>query len=107
VHQFETSILSALCLVFDVASAAVILGYCATAFIQAVRSGTPTIAHGIVARGALLGMSIKLVGTSLKTIQIQTWNQIGLFFAILFLRIILKRIFVLENKIVSREEQPG
>lgn len=55
-------------------------------------------AHGIVARGAILGMSIKLVATTLKTVELQTWNQIGLFAAILVLRAILKKVFELEKK---------
>ncbi|GEM_PF-825035 len=106
-HQVEASILHAFCLVIDVASAAVILGYCTVAFINAIRSGTATEAQGIVARGALLGMSIKLLGTALKTIEVQTWNQIGLFAVIFCLRIILKRIFQLEAKIAVRGSSSG
>jgi len=93
--------------VLDAASALIIVGYCAKAFIKAVRSGRPTEAHGIVARGAILGMSVKLVGTCLKTIQLQTWNQIGLFAAIFALRFILKKVFILENKFAAREEAKG
>ena len=91
----------------DAASALIILGYCAVAFVTAVRSARPTEAHGIVARGAILGMSVKLVGTCLKTIQLQTWNQIGLFVAIFALRMILKKVFQLENKFATREEANG
>lgn len=104
-HHLETSILNGLCLAIDSVSALVILGYCTAAFVAAVRSGRPTAAHGLVARGALLGMSIKLVGTCLKTIQLQTWNQIGLFLVLFALRKLLKHIFEAENKIASREEQ--
>ncbi len=103
-HQLETSILNVFCLVIDATSALVILGYCVAAFITTVRSGMATEAHGIVARGAILGMSIKLVGTALQTVELQTWNQIGLFAVILLLRIILKKIFEMENKIVARKE---
>jgi hypothetical protein len=92
-------------LAIDSASALVILGYCTVAFITAVRSGRPTEAHGLVARGALLGMSIKLVGTCLKTIELLTWNQIGLFLVIFALRKLLKLIFEAENKIGTRQEQ--
>jgi len=72
---------------------------------MALRSGRATEAHGLVARGALLGMSIKLVGTCLKTIELQTWNQIGLFLVILALRTILKRVFEAEDKISARKVQ--
>ena len=104
-NHLETSIVNAFCLAIDSASALIILGYCAIAFITAVRSGSPAEAHGLVARGALLGMSIKLVGTCLKTIQLQTWNQIGLFLVIFALRFILKRIFLAEEKLSARQEQ--
>jgi hypothetical protein len=98
-HHLETSIVNVFCFAIDSASALVIIGYCTVAFITAVRSGRPTEAHGLVARGALLGMSIKLVGTCLKTIELQTWRQIGLFLVIFALRMILKRIFQAEDKI--------
>lgn len=98
-HQLETSILNAFYLAIDSASALVILGYCVTAFIMAVRSRSAGEAHALVAKGALLGMSMKLVGACLKTMELQTWNQIGLFLAIFALRAILKRIFQAEEKI--------
>jgi hypothetical protein len=101
-NHLETSVANAFCLAIDSVSALVILAYCAIAFITAVRSGSPAEAHSLVARGALLGMSIKLVGTCLKTIQLQTWNQIGLFLVIFALRVILKRIFQAEAKISAR-----
>jgi hypothetical protein len=50
-------------------------------------------------------MSIKLVAATLKTIELQTWNQIGLFALIFLLRAILKRVFQLENKIAGTQEQ--
>jgi hypothetical protein len=98
-HHLEASILNSFCFSIDSASALIILGYCLTAFITAVRTGRATEAHGLVARGAILGMSVKLVGTCLKTMELQTWNQIGLFLAIFALRIVLKRVFALEDKI--------
>jgi uncharacterized membrane protein len=99
--------LSVFCFAIDTTSAFVIVGYCTVAFITALRSGRTTEAHGIVARGAILGMSIKLVGTALKTVELQTWNQIGLFAVIMLLRTILKKFFELENKIGARKEQAG
>jgi hypothetical protein len=104
-HHLETSILNAFYLAIDSASALVIFGYCVTAFIKAVRSGSAGEAHVLVAKGALLGMGIKLVGACLKTMELQTWNQIGLFLAIFALRAILKRIFQAEEKIGSPTAQ--
>jgi hypothetical protein len=88
-------------------SALVILGYCAVAFVTAVRSGLSAEARGIVARGAILGMNIKIVTACLKTVELQTWNQIGLFMAIFLLRTILKKSFEMESKMVVRRDDAG
>ncbi len=50
-------------------------------------------AQFIVADGALLGLSFKLAGTLLKTIELHTWKQILIFSTILLLRTLLKRVF--------------
>jgi len=105
VHHLETSVINALCVAIDAASALVLVGYCVSALFAAIRSGRPAAAQGLVARGALLGMSIKLVGTCLKTIQLQTWEQIGLFLALFGLRKLLKQAFEAENKMAVREQQ--
>lgn len=104
-HHLEASIVNAFCLAVDSVSALVIVGYCVVAFVTGVFLRSPTRPHNLVARGALLGMGIKLVGTCVKTIQLQTWNQIGLFLAIFALRAILKGFFVLEEKITTEEQQ--
>lgn len=106
-HQPETEILRTFFFVTDTASALVIAGYCAAALITAVRTGRATEAQSLVARGALLGMSIKLVGTCLRTVELQTWTQIGFFAAILVLRTVLKKIFQWENRIAAREDPAG
>jgi len=104
VLHLETSIFQALYLAIDSVSALVIVGYCVAAFLTAVRLRRPMEAGVLVARGALLGMSIKLVATCLKTIHMQTWNQIAVFLAIFALRAVLKRIFQAENKMGPRTE---
>jgi len=55
-------------------------------------------AQFIVAEGALLGLSFKLAGTLLKTIELHTWNQILIFSTILSLRTLLKKLFTWEKK---------
>jgi hypothetical protein len=101
-HHLETSLFGAFCFVIDVASALIITGYCSAAFFKALRFRTSAKAHALVAQGALLGMNIKLVTAALKTIELQTWNQIGLFAAILVLRTMLKRTFRRDNRIPVR-----
>jgi hypothetical protein len=54
----------------------------------------------LVANGALLGMNIKLVGAFLKTMELQTWNQLALFATILVLRVVLKKVFK-NQKLIS------
>lgn len=106
-HHLETSLLAVICFIIDTTGALVIFGYCAVAFVTAFRSGTPAEARGIVARGAILGMSIKLVATCLKTVELQTWNQIGVFAAIFLLMTILKKTFELESKLALPQDRPG
>ncbi len=101
--QIETSILTAFILIIDLASAGVIVGYCAAAFVAAVRSGSAADAQLIVARGALLGMSMKTVAALLKAIELQTWDQILMFALIFVLRAVLKKVFQLESKITPRK----
>jgi len=105
--QIETSILKAFILLIDVVSAGVIIGYCAVAFVTAVRTRSPAEAHLIVARGALLGMSMKVAASLLKTMQLQTWEQILMFVLIFALRKILKGVFQMESKIPGRREPSG
>jgi uncharacterized membrane protein len=50
------------------------------------------------ATGAVTGLSFKLAGTLLKTIQLHTWQQIFMFIAIFTLRTLLKRIFTWEQE---------
>jgi uncharacterized membrane protein len=50
------------------------------------------------ATGIVTGLSFKLAGTLLKTIQLHTWQQILMFVAIFTLRIVLKRVFTWEQR---------
>jgi len=104
VFRLETTIFHSVYVAIDSVSALVIVGYCAAAFLTAVRLRRPMEAGALVAKGALLGMSIKLVATCLKTIELQTWNQIAVFLAIFALRVILKRIFQAEDKLGPQTE---
>ncbi len=88
-------------------SALVVFGYCAAAFLTVVRHGDRSRAHSLVAQGAVLGLSIKVVAALLKTLELQTWNQIGLFLVIFALKTLLKKIFVAENKVRGPEELPS
>ncbi len=103
--QIETSFLNAFILSIDIASAVVIVGYCATGFVMAIRSGSPDEAHVLVAKGAILGLSMKTLVAFLKVMELQTWNQILMFVLIFALRAVLKRVFELEKRFPPSEDQ--
>ncbi|GGM18935.1 DUF1622 domain-containing protein [Deinococcus aerophilus] len=52
----------------------------------------------IVADGILSALNLKLVATLLKTVELTTWSQIGLFVAVLALRIALKWVITWERR---------
>ncbi len=55
------------------------------------------LARLLVADGAISGLSFKLAGTLLRTIELQTEQQILMFVAIFVLRTVLKRVFTWER----------
>ncbi|MGI8747229.1 MAG: DUF1622 domain-containing protein [Deinococcus sp.] len=50
----------------------------------------------LVAEGALAGLNFKAAATLLKTIELHTWQQLGLFVAVFALRTLIKRFFAWE-----------
>src|SRR2546421_4457891 len=77
--------------------ALLIVGYIVAAIISLLRSGSIIRARLIVADGVITGLSFKLAGTLLKTIELHTWQQILMFSAIFALRTFLKRFFIWEH----------
>ncbi len=85
----------------EFAGALLIVGYIIAALFTLVRSGDIVKARLLVIDGAISGLSFKLAGTLLKTIELHTWQQIFMFFAIFALRTILKRVFTWERTHLS------
>ncbi|AWN23082.1 hypothetical protein DKM44_07445 [Deinococcus irradiatisoli] len=52
----------------------------------------------LVAEGVLAGLNFKVAASLLKTIQLESWQQIALFVATFALRTVLKRFFVWEQR---------
>src|SRR5438270_14013616 len=77
--------------------ALLIVGYIVAAIISLLRSGNIVRARLLVADGVITGLSFKLAGTLLKTIELHTWQQILIFVAIFTLRTVLKRLFTWER----------
>lgn len=90
-------------LLIDIISSVVTFGYCCSGFWAFLAHRDRNGARMLVANGALLGMNIKLVGALLKTIELQTWNQLGVFVALLALRTIVKKVFKNQKLIAAAE----
>ncbi len=77
--------------------ALLIIAYIVAALIMLARTRDITYARLLVADGVITGLSFKLAGTLLKTLELRTWQQILMFVAIFALRTILKRFFTWER----------
>ncbi len=80
----------------------VIVAYAALA-LGRLLAGRATVdaARRLVAQGALSGLSWKLSATLLKTIELQTFDQIGAAFAILGLRQLIRLMLDADEKRAS------
>lgn len=76
--------------------------YVLAAIVTLFHSRNLVQARLLAADGAIIGLSFKLAGTLLKTIELQTWEQILMFVAIFVLRTVLKRIFNWERERLLR-----
>ncbi len=88
--------------VIEMISALVISCFTLSALLSLVRGHGIPRARLLVEDGAILGLSVKLAATLLKTLELHAWRQIALFAAILFIRTLLKRAFAWERRLSSR-----
>lgn len=87
--------------------ALIIIGSLLASLVIIVQTRNVERGRYLVTAGVLAGLSFKVAGTLLRTIQLQTWHQILMFIAILALRTVLKRFFVWEQgrlKQIQNEE---
>lgn len=93
-------------LVIQLGAALVITAHLAAALLTLGRTRCIPLARLHAADGVIAGLGLLTAATLLKTIELRTWAQIGLFAVILSLRIGLKRFFAWERgRIIARE--PG
>lgn len=59
-------------------------------------------ARMIIADGVLAALSFSVAGTLLKTIGLESWEQIRMFAFVLLLRTLLKRVFQWEQRTLGR-----
>ena len=80
------------------ASAVVITGVVAAALVSLSRGRGVIRARLLMAEGVIGGLGVMTAVTLLRTIGLRTWHQILMFTLILFLRILLKDLFVWEKQ---------
>lgn len=100
-RSFATAALS-----IQLLASIVIVVHLGAALIALGRTGHIPLARLRAADGVIMGLGLLTAATLLKTIELRTWTQIGLFAVVLSLRIALKRLFAWERgRILARE--PG
>jgi hypothetical protein len=97
------SILSSSILSIEIVSSVIIFGYCTAGFAFFISGKDGFTIKTLVANGTLLGMNLKLVGALLKTIELQTWNQLALFVVIFALRTMIKKVFRRQNFLATKQ----
>ena len=85
-------------LALQLASAVVITGFVAVALVSLSLGRGVIRARLLVAEGVIGGLGVMTAATLLRTIGLRTWRQILMFTLILFLRILLKKLFVWEKQ---------
>jgi hypothetical protein len=97
------SILAGSILSIEILSSVIIFSYCVAGFVIFMNGRDRLRIQIIVANGTLLGMNLKLVGALLKTIELQTWNQLALFVVIFALRTIVKKVFQRQSLLAMKQ----
>jgi hypothetical protein len=86
-------------LALQLVGAVVITGFTAAALCSSLSLGRGVMrARLLVAEGVIGGLGVMTAATLLRTIGLRTWHQILMFTLILFLRILLKKLFVWEKQ---------
>jgi uncharacterized membrane protein len=87
--------------IIQFASTLIIVGYVVVACVALVRQpnmdGLRRARHHLT-EGALLGLSLIVAATLLRTIVVRTFTEIGMFAAIFALRTLIKRTFTAESR---------
>ena len=84
-------------ILIEFGGALIICGYVIKALFELLQGHSLIQARLLVAEGAIVGLSFKLAGTLLKTIELHSWSQILLFCTVLALRTLLKGLFSWEK----------
>jgi uncharacterized membrane protein len=91
----------------ELAGALIIAAYAVRAGYSLLRGASIEYARLVVANGALAGLNFKVAATLLKTLDLQSWQQISMFAAIFALRFILKRAFQADKRMQAAGHMPS
>lgn len=82
----------------DLLGSVLLVGHIVTALAGLIRGRGVAAARLTVADGVVLALSVKTAAALLKSLELQSWEQIGLFATVLALRTLLKRVFAWEER---------
>ena len=80
----------------ELGGAGLIALYVIAALVRLARGAGIDHARSLVAQGAVAGLSLKVAAALLKTLEVHSWSQVGIFALTLALRTLLKRHFMSE-----------
>jgi uncharacterized membrane protein len=94
----ECSLIPSIILLIEFVGALVLVAYMARAIYSLATVFSIEKARFLVASGAIYGLDFKTAATLIKTLELGTWDQFGMFMAVLALRIVLKDVFRREQE---------
>lgn len=105
--SFALTLVAGIALTIEAAGSLLLLGYVLLALGALARRHGLERCRLLLAEGAVASLGFKTAASLLKTLELNTWHQIGAFMAVLALRTVLKRAFTAEKTILARPAFPA
>ena len=96
-ETLSQGLIAGVALAIEAAGSALLLGYVLAALLALARQHGLERCRLLLADGAVFSLGFKTAASLLKTLELNTWHQIGTFLAVLTLRTVLKRAFATEK----------
>lgn len=103
----ETGIITYCGSLIELLAAFVVAWHAALALWSLLRDHSGDRARVLIAGGVLDALGFSVAGTLLKTIGLQSWQEIRMFAFVLVLRTVLKRIFQWERRAILSRRTPA
>ncbi len=100
-EALSQSLIAAAALAIEAVGSALLLGYVLAALVALARQHGLERCRLLLADGAVFSLGFKTAASLLKTLELNTWHQIGSFIAVLTLRTLLKRAFTAEKAFLA------